>query len=348
MSLTPVAIATALLSALVTDPAPWLHPAANSEQRGPVYLGATPAELQRGVNLHAPLVLRSELRQSGEHRLKTLSRKLSRSRFEVEAWPYRDDQGRVVWEIPRWREAKGSPWQWLDQPLRPWVPAESEQIFTDFLKLPDLYAKPSFGNCVWTSEDGAHASSSWLPPESAESFDQKTREVCHVVPPPARFNGKAQSFVLRVEGDHVTWPAEMEWRSSEFPAPDSVGRAPVVRTWPADFNESFRESVLTLSGPRFERKNSADPGNQLADVASYFEERYARLGIRTRRQKFTWRGISQQNVIAILPGDLPPELDRPVLMADHYDTAFCEDEFARTGRRISAPGADDNATASAA
>jgi hypothetical protein len=35
-------------------------------------------------------------------------------------------------------------------------------------------------------------------------------------------------------------------------------------------------------------------------------------------------------------------------MADHYDTAFCEDVFEDTGQRISTPGADDNVSGSVA
>jgi Zn-dependent M28 family amino/carboxypeptidase len=50
----------------------------------------------------------------------------------------------------------------------------------------------------------------------------------------------------------------------------------------------------------------------------------------------------------VIPGSLPAERNRPVLMGDHIDTAYCEDEYARTGRRISAPGADDNVSATAA
>lgn len=37
----------------------------------------------------------------------------------------------------------------------------------------------------------------------------------------------------------------------------------------------------------------------------------------------------------------------PFLLADHFDTAFCEDIFDKTGARRSAPGADDNASATA-
>ena len=35
----------------------------------------------------------------------------------------------------------------------------------------------------------------------------------------------------------------------------------------------------------------------------------------------------------------------PVILADHVDTAYCEDIFEETGKRVSNPGADDNLSA---
>lgn len=32
----------------------------------------------------------------------------------------------------------------------------------------------------------------------------------------------------------------------------------------------------------------------------------------------------------------------PVILADHFDTAYCQEIFEKTGNRVSAPGADDN------
>jgi Zn-dependent M28 family amino/carboxypeptidase len=109
------------------------------------------------------------------------------------------------------------------------------------------------------------------------------------------------------------------------------------------------EAVFPLSGRRirFTAKSAADPGNQLGLLIEYLEERYRVLGIETRRHDFIWRGLPQANLIAVIPGALPAGLNRPVLMGDHIDTAFCEDEYDRTGRRVSAPGADDNVSATA-
>lgn len=36
------------------------------------------------------------------------------------------------------------------------------------------------------------------------------------------------------------------------------------------------------------------------------------------------------------------------MLADHFDTAFCEDIFDQTGKKVSAPGADDNVSATSA
>jgi hypothetical protein len=47
-------------------------------------------------------------------------------------------------------------------------------------------------------------------------------------------------------------------------------------------------------------------------------------------------GIIQANVYAILEGTdatLPP-----VILADHFDTAFAEDIYDKTGKRVSNPG----------
>ena len=95
----------------------------------------------------------------------------------------------------------------------------------------------------------------------------------------------------------------------------------------------------------FQRKSCADPKHQLNDVVDYLEERYRTLGVETIRQRFVWRGIPQSNLIAVIRGE---RSDKPILMADHIDTAFAEDVFEKSGERKSVPGADDNATATSA
>jgi hypothetical protein len=111
-----------------------------------------------------------------------------------------------------------------------------------------------------------------------------------------------------------------------------------------------REAIFPISGRRmiFQRKNCAQKDHQLLDLVDYLSERYERLGIRTFRQPFVWRGIAQSNLIAVIPGTRPGKANRPVLMADHLDTVFSEDVFKKTGKRVSTAGADDNSTAVAA
>lgn len=105
----------------------------------------------------------------------------------------------------------------------------------------------------------------------------------------------------------------------------------------------------------FVRKNSVQEDNQLEEVVMFLEQRYQQLGVSTERQTFRWHGINQFNLVAFLPA-----LDSssrqcsstnssvPLIIVDHIDTAFAEDVYDDTGKRVSAPGADDNASGTAA
>ena len=55
--------------------------------------------------------------------------------------------------------------------------------------------------------------------------------------------------------------------------------------------------------------------------------------------------MPQTNLVAVIPGTNPSLA--PLLVADHVDTAFDED-LALKGIYLAVPGADDNATATAA
>ena len=86
---------------------------------------------------------------------------------------------------------------------------------------------------------------------------------------------------------------------------------------------------------------------------------YKRLGIECEADSFEWETDfdfswskgwldgRERNIIAKIPGR---DRSRAVIMADHYDTAYMEDVFGRTGKgaRIAAAGADDNHSATAA
>ncbi len=117
-----------------------------------------------------------------------------------------------------------------------------------------------------------------------------------------------------------------------------------------DLSEALSVSENPQSITRFKKKNSAQVENDLPVVVAYLESKYRALGIETERQVFSRDGGNHVNLIAKIPGKLRktnPTQNRPIILADHIDTAFSEDIFSITGLRISNPGADDNATATA-
>jgi hypothetical protein len=397
----PVLATGTALSEFAINPHPWLGMEANSEQRQPVYIGISPREISLGLPGAGVLELPPELRALGARHFARVRAALVKSRtigpsaaIEFEVWPAREDEGRLTWTIARWRtrgrnESDRRPWFWIksaelgeiaqgDEPapflpltLRPWKSRERATIFEDFLLSNNLYAKPAFGDCVWTSENGLLLSGAWIPTSRASVVERDVmrettpgaRRVCRVIPQPARFNGKPVSFSIRVDASGKSrWPSGISWkpRPGLSDVTPRVTEKPVVSAWPASFEAEYLSDILVLDGEaeatfpiskrtaRFTRKNSADSGHQLEALVDYLDERYQVLKISTQRQRFTWRGIKQSNLIAIIPGRAPRALNRPVLMADHIDTAFSEDEFARSGHRVAAPGADDNISAVAA
>jgi len=301
---------------------------------------------------------------------------------EVEAWPVRDDLGEPNWAYARWRVKGDVRWQWLDAAMQSaetslrggaFFPVlrdlkdkeEFASVFEDMLQCKDLYDKPLFGDCVWTNRDGS-VIEAWLPEarrEARRKVELRRLErggespICRVLPQPARWNGRPVTFVLEVDASGVKWPKELQWKAActELPLAEAAPAEPLA--WPDDFLEAYRRDILMLDGEReavfplsrrrvrFTRKNSVDPANQLRDVVVFLEERYRELGIRTRRQEFLWRGIPQVNLIAVIPGTGKDAARRPVVMADHIDTAFCDEVFEKNKTRVSAPGADDNLSA---
>lgn len=381
------------LARFVRDRHPWAHMPANSEQRQPVYLGATPREIAMGLPPvdGGKLRLVGSLRGRLEAQTRELRQALIRSNkiraagvVEFEAWPVRDDLGELNWACARWRSKGDALWQWLDAgllpagsagpkaPILPITPDLKNKkdfalVFDDILKLKELYDKPLFGDCIWTDPERRDAVvGAWLPLKDREAWRKKMSgrlgrgqnvPTCRVIPQPARWNGRPSTFVLKVDSSGVKWPREFEWKPARTRLPVAAALPPLIRSWPGNFRADYRRDVLALDGEReavfplsrrtvrLTRKNSIEPDNQLRDLVSFLEERYRQLGIRTRRQEFTWRGIPQVNLIAVIPGTGKDR--RPVVMADHIDTAFCEDVFEKTGQRVSAPGADDNLSATA-
>ncbi|MEI6493812.1 MAG: M28 family peptidase [Verrucomicrobiota bacterium] len=381
------------LARFVRDPRPWLHLPANSEQRQPVYLGATPRELALNISPSdgGKPVLVESLRADGERQAREVRRALiaenkirASDAVEFEAWPVRGDLGELNWAYARWRVKGEARWQWLDasmlpsspQPhVAPFLPVlldpakkkDFGMIFDDALKLKELYDKPVFGDCMWTdpARDGA-VIEAWLPLKEREGYGKKLAgrlgrgekvPACRLLPQPARLTGRPATFILTVDSEGLKWPDEIRWKPAHTQLPRTTGVSYRVNHWPGDFTAAYRKDVMALDGEqdavfprsgrkvRFTRKNSIDPHNQLRDVVRFLEERYRQLGIKTRRQEFTWRGIPQVNLIAVLPGTEKDASRRPVLMADHIDTAFCEDIYDKNRQRVSAPGADDNLSA---
>jgi len=203
------------------DPYPWLHLEANSEQRQPIYIGATPREI--ALNLYpfeaTEAKLPESLRVLGEKHLEEIRRALFESKsiskgqpFEIEGWPARDDRGRLTWAFARWRPGANHVWRWLNgertskkidpediEPrfLYPKYPQDFYLIFTGALQMEGLYDKPLFGDCLWTNimTDPLMASpiEGWVEPYLIDKYRQDPGvldRMCLILPQPARFNGK--------------------------------------------------------------------------------------------------------------------------------------------------------------
>lgn len=153
------------------------------------------------------------------------------------------------------------------------------------------------------------------------------------------------------------------------------------------FEEAYWNTIASLSAGKFVNKNNADcvldhpTQNALPHLnrdlegvgdhlLQYYEElvlsrgmsdlvHMGELPFRWQTQyPFTWMGgwvhnqegrAYERNLLVVIPGR---DRSRAVLMADHYDTAYMYDHYDRHeggyGARLSAPGADDNCSATAA
>ena len=382
---TPAPTSPASLAALATDASPWLHLEANSLQRSPHYLGSTPRELALGLTPADGGVakLPATLKALGELQLKGIRQSLiakktitSKQTLTVEVWPIRDNRGRLTWTFARWRTAASNPWRWLSiadiqntdpntfvpETLDPTLPAD----YTNIFGAPDDYGwnvEPAFGNCIWVERAADQALArcweAWLPSAQREAYSQRTDlagRLALVVPPPARLNGSPITYTISATDTKTTWPSNIVW-TAEPATPGPAAGSAVITSWPADFDAAYRADLLAMDGEApavfpisgrsvtFTNKNNALPGNQLPDVFSYLEERYAQLSLRTWRQSFSWRGMPQTNLFAEIPGTNSKLA--PVLIADHVDTALDED-LAKKYIYQAVPGADDNASATAA
>ena len=349
-----------LLSSLVHEARPWRQWEPGSEQRPPVYVGLSPLELEKGLPARGAM-LPSRLRAEGEAVFAKAAAALPPGPVELEAWPVPDDYSAPSWQVSRWR-APGGEWRWLKSApvFHPRVEAERKQLFDDFSKQPGLYDKPVFGDCVWTTSDGARAAGGWLPTAKRESFERTAVGddlVCVLLGQPARVNGVPTAFVVRVDSGSVIWPPEIGWGgeppslASPAPAPSGLALSRTSRRrwrktcWPSTEKRRRASRWAACCGSR---GAGLDPDHQLEAVADFLAQRYRALGLAVRREPFVWRGLKQSNIMAVVKGRGPGAADKPVVLVDHYDTAFAEDAFERAGTRVSAPGADDDATGTAA
>lgn len=383
------------LAKFARDPAPWLHIAAYSEQSQPVYMGATPREiaLRLSPSDRGEPILHDRLRITGEEEARQVREALVKNRFvskdaavEFEMWPVEDDYGQLTWAFARWRES-GQSWQRLNASIIPGNPdpylnrwpvlpvsldpkkaSDFSLIFDDSPTAKRPGGKPAFGNCIWTLDDG-RIMEAWLPVDRLEAYrndvskdikEMGSSQLCRVLPQPARLNGKPATFIVKVMGNEIIWPAQIKWKREPSLLQEPSRTEKLVKSWPANFKDLYKRDLLALASEidaefpiskrkvKFSKKNSAEKDNSLQDIVAYLEERYKALGIRTLRQEFSWRGIGQTNLVAVIPGTDPSLA--PVVIADHIDTAFSEDISARGGglELISSPGANDNASATAA
>ena len=153
------------------------------------------------------------------------------------------------------------------------------------------------------------------------------------------------------------------------------------------FEVAYWKTIKQLSSPPYVNKNNADcvlddvtqakskhHQRDLDDLGAYLLSYYDRLLAETKmgdtalvgelpfrwhtEYAFPWMGgwvhnqegkAYERNLLVVIPGR---DRSRAVIMADHYDTAYMHDIFDKheggCGARLSAPGADDNCSATAA
>ncbi|HEX7420284.1 MAG TPA: M28 family peptidase [Thermoanaerobaculia bacterium] len=178
-------------------------------------------------------------------------------------------------------------------------------------------------------------------------------------------------WVTRKEIGHIVEPLI---RRSGPPSPRAAGR----RLWTfADtatraFETRYWRTIARLAHGTYLNKDNADvvldratqrrlvhKKSDLWRLGDHLLAYYKRLGIECEADSFAWETDfdfpwskgwldgRERNIIAKIPGR---DRSRVVIMADHYDTAYMEDVFGRSGKgpRIAAAGADDNHSATAA
>ncbi|CAF1170188.1 unnamed protein product [Rotaria sordida] len=263
------------------------------------------------------------------------------------------------------------PEPYLPQLLITSNPDHRFEIFADILLQPSLYMKPVFGDCLWTSTNYTNSLnqmqtttiySGWLPPEKMNEFEQELHHnICVLLPQPFHVNGKPYTLFINItQNNSFEWPSNISWYTVPSPSSNDILKTKPVSDdwyndlqWTKSFANQWKSDMYRFSAVQpleyenttqiyLTRKSSIQTDNQLMDLIDYLIERYNKLNIRTEKQIFHWRNITQANLIAYIPASGSYKCHEPVVFIDHIDTAFEGDTFANTGKRRSTPGADDN------
>ncbi len=306
-----------------------------------------------------------------------------RAEVSLELWPTRSDEGQWVWVYAQqegaWavRPSELAPaGERRSEPFFPRVTARAgwnlEERARVFGPSADLYELPRFADGVW--ESATRETLAWPHPslqavflatEGARLSDWTFIELPR---PP-----EAVRFTLRWDGQVARWSPTPEFFAADA-APEAAPSLPapagepsgMALSWPTDFQERYLSGVKELVGesaarfPRsgrqfsFSRKNAADTGHELELLVDYLEERYREevelheLDLEIERFRFEDLGSHHSNLLVKLKASQSDARKKPLVLVDHFDTAFAEDHFYATGERRSVPGADDNAVATQA
>jgi hypothetical protein len=364
------------LANLATVPRPWHDIQTDGIQISSVYVGANPRQMELfNMKLDSP-TLPTVVRDLGIKYAEIIRKKMNVTNVEFEAWPVRYvGPGHYIWIFARWRNnATSMQWKWLNknnfdfdedlvdmaQTLYSWNATDHALIFDDMLEQRELYDLPIFSNCVWSNPDDQEILFGWIHPDLRDKYKKIfTRNICHFIPQPARFNDKPITFVLSQNNPKFFHP-EITWYEVATHKITPIYDVVHIKDWGDDFANKYKNDVAVLSGEleavypisgkrtKFDKKSAAEPGSRLLEVVEYLEERYKVLGVPTTRQSWTWRNMTQVNLVAYIKGIDSDASRKPVLIADHFDTAFAGEVYDKSKQRISVPGADDNASATSA
>ena len=230
------AAAQALLSAYALEKQPWLNQPAWSRRLPPVFTGQTPVELSKRkmspagsmMNKAQTRNLPEYMKKFGENFIPEVEKVLGRSISNVtmEIYPaYDDDDGTGLYTWVFARLYENGDWKFLPsksnhfnvdrvfipppvfntkpifpQVLDPAIKNESMLIFDPAYMLPDLYAQPLFGNCIWQSKTNGSIVFAWLNAENQtlveqmKSFTVDQNLECVVLPPPSRFQDTPETW----------------------------------------------------------------------------------------------------------------------------------------------------------